>query len=80
MAVVIGGITVAMVVGVPPGTLIGQAISWRAAFVAVVVLAAASLAAAILLVPRVVARGAQNFAAQAHAAPGSPPAHCWAAP
>jgi DHA1 family inner membrane transport protein len=62
MAVVIGGITVAIVVGVPLGTLIGQAINWRAAFVAVVVLAA------VLLVPRVAARGAQNFAAQAHAA------------
>jgi DHA1 family inner membrane transport protein len=68
MAVVIGGITVAIVVGVPLGTLIGQAINWRAAFVAVVVLAAVALAAAVLLVPRVAARGAQNFAAQAHAA------------
>jgi DHA1 family inner membrane transport protein len=68
MAVVMGGITVSIVVGVPLGTLIGQAISWRAAFVVVVMLAAVALAAAILLVPRVAARGAGNFAAQAHAA------------
>jgi MFS transporter, DHA1 family, inner membrane transport protein len=68
VAVVIGGITVAIVVGVPLGTLIGQTLGWRAAFVAVVMLAAVALAAAVLLVPRVAARGAGNFAAQAHAA------------
>lgn len=45
MAVVAGGLTVATVVGLPAGTLIGQNLGWRAAFWAVAVLSALAMVA-----------------------------------
>lgn len=53
MAVVVGGLTVANVLGVPIGTWIGERWGWRATFVAVAV---ASVVAAVVLVRVVPAR------------------------
>ena len=68
MSVVMGGVTVAIVVGVPLGTAIGHALGWRSAFAVVVALGLVALAAALLLVPPVPARGAGDFRDQARAA------------
>jgi len=68
MSVVMGGVTVAIVVGVPLGTAIGHALGWRSAFAVVVALGLVALAAALLFVPPVAARGAGDFRAQARAA------------
>ena len=65
MAVVIGGITAAMIIGVPLGTLIGHALGWRAAFVAVSVLGAGAVVAAVALVPPVQVRAAASVREQA---------------
>jgi DHA1 family chloramphenicol resistance protein-like MFS transporter len=51
MAVLVGGLTVANVIGVPAGSWIGQAFGWRAAFLAVALAAAASLALIAAKVP-----------------------------
>ncbi|MCX4751377.1 MFS transporter [Kitasatospora sp. NBC_01287] len=51
VAMVFGGIAVSTVVGVPLGTLVGQAVSWQAAFVGIVILAAIALVAVVALVP-----------------------------
>ena len=51
------GLTVANVVGVPVGTSIGQAAGWRATFAVVALLAAASLAAIAVSIPRGLAGG-----------------------
>jgi len=51
MAVVAGGLSVAMIVGVPAGTLLGQYAGWRAAFWAVAVLTAASLVSLLVALP-----------------------------
>ncbi|WP_447644290.1 MFS transporter [Nocardioides zeae] len=51
MAVVVGGLTVANVVGVPLGTLVGSQGGWRAAFLAVGVLTLVATVATALLVP-----------------------------
>lgn len=53
MAVVISGFASASALGLPLGTLLGQAIGWRASFVAVVVIAAVVLALAVVLLPSV---------------------------
>lgn len=53
MAVVISGFASASALGLPLGTLLGQAIGWRASFVAVVVIAALVLALAVVLLPSV---------------------------
>ncbi|MFC4563771.1 MFS transporter [Nocardiopsis mangrovi] len=46
------GLTLANVVGVPVGTLLGQHMGWRATFAAVAVLGAIGLAGVLALVPR----------------------------
>ncbi|MFF3644386.1 Cmx/CmrA family chloramphenicol efflux MFS transporter [Streptomyces sp. NPDC002564] len=51
VAVVAGGLTLATVVGVPAGTLLGQHSSWRAAFWAVAAATAVSLLCTLLVVP-----------------------------
>jgi DHA1 family inner membrane transport protein len=52
VALLFTGMTVANVVGVPAGTWIGQAAGWRTTFALVAILAAASLAAIAISVPR----------------------------
>ncbi|MFR9722698.1 Cmx/CmrA family chloramphenicol efflux MFS transporter [Streptomyces sp. MS19] len=51
MAVMIGGLSVANVTGVPAGAVLGQSLGWRSAFWAVGVLALLGLAGVLLLVP-----------------------------
>lgn len=53
MALVISGFATASAVGVPLGTILGQAIGWRGSFAVVVGAAAIVLLAAIVLVPSV---------------------------
>lgn len=65
ISVVLGGIAVSTVLGVPLGTFIGQAMGWRAAFVAVVVLGIVALVSVVVFVPPVENAGAGGFAAQA---------------
>jgi MFS transporter, DHA1 family, inner membrane transport protein len=65
ISVVLGGITVSHVIGVPIGTLMGQSLGWPAAFATVVVLGVIALAAALLFVPQVANTGVGGFAAQA---------------
>ena len=52
VAAVIGGFTAATVVGVPLGTLPGQALSWRSVFWAIAAIALLGWAAMVLLLPR----------------------------
>jgi DHA1 family inner membrane transport protein len=53
MSVVISGVSVSAAVGVPLGTLLGQALGWRGSFTSVVVLGVIALIAATMLVPPV---------------------------
>jgi DHA1 family inner membrane transport protein len=57
MSVVISGVAVSAALGLPLGTLAGQALGWRGSFTAVVVLAVVALIAAMVLVPSVSATG-----------------------
>jgi DHA1 family inner membrane transport protein len=52
MSSVIGGFAVSAAIGVPAGTLIGQHLGWRGAFLTVAVLGALVLIAAAALVPQ----------------------------
>ncbi|WP_032919184.1 Cmx/CmrA family chloramphenicol efflux MFS transporter [Streptomyces rimosus] len=52
MAVMVGGLSIANIAGVPAGALLGQHAGWRSAFWAVAVLSAIGLAGVIALVPR----------------------------
>ncbi|NNH71053.1 MFS transporter [Nocardia uniformis] len=51
-AVIVSGVTVACIAGVPAGTLLGQVWGWRSAFWAVAVISAAALVPVWLMVPR----------------------------
>ncbi|WP_443075844.1 Cmx/CmrA family chloramphenicol efflux MFS transporter [Streptomyces sp. TRM 70351] len=55
MAVMVGGLSVANVAGVPAGAFLGQHFGWRAAFWAVAVLSALALVGVFALVPRTAA-------------------------
>jgi DHA1 family inner membrane transport protein len=68
MGMVFGGIAVATVLGVPLGTLIGQSMGWRAAFVGIVVLGAVALVATLLMVPPVRSEAPTGLGAQARSA------------
>jgi DHA1 family inner membrane transport protein len=57
IAVVISGVSVSAALGVPLGTLVGQVLSWRGSFTAIVVLSAVVLVATIALAPSVPATG-----------------------
>ena len=57
IAVVMSGITVSGALGVPLGTLLGQALGWRGSFTAAVAVAAAALVATLLFVPSVPSTG-----------------------
>lgn len=52
IAMMFGGLTLANVLGVPAGTLVGQLWGWRAAFWAITVIGVLALLAIALLVPR----------------------------
>lgn len=65
VSIVLGGIAVSTVLGVPLGTLIGQALGWRAAFVAVVILGIVAFVSVLVFVPPVERSNAGGFAAQA---------------
>jgi DHA1 family inner membrane transport protein len=52
IALVIGGLTIANVVGVPAITLLGQAAGWRVAYLAVAALFALTFLTVLLVVPR----------------------------
>jgi DHA1 family inner membrane transport protein len=56
------------VLGVPLGTLIGQAVGWQAAFIGIVILGVIALASTLVFVPSVEGRGTGGFAAHAPAA------------
>jgi DHA1 family inner membrane transport protein len=57
ISVVISGVTVSAALGLPVGTLVGQALGWRGSFVAVVVLTVIALVATLGLVPSVPSTG-----------------------
>jgi DHA1 family chloramphenicol resistance protein-like MFS transporter len=52
MAVMVGGLSIANIAGVPAGALLGQHAGWRSAFWAVAVLAAIGLVGVVAAVPR----------------------------
>lgn len=68
ISMVFCGIAVSTVLGVPLGTLLGQALGWRAAFVGVIVLGAVALVATLVFVPPVEGRGGGGLTTQARAA------------
>lgn len=51
IAIMFGGLTVALVTGVPQGTFIGQQFGWRETFLAVSLIGAVATLASIILVP-----------------------------
>ena len=52
VAVMIGGLTVAMVIGVPLGSWIGQSFGWRVTFLIVAAIGAIALTSLVIFVPR----------------------------
>ncbi|WP_326600604.1 Cmx/CmrA family chloramphenicol efflux MFS transporter [Streptomyces sp. NBC_01803] len=52
MAVMLGGLSIANIAGVPAGALLGQHLGWRSAFWAVALLTALGLAGVLAFVPR----------------------------
>ena len=60
VALILAGLTVANIIGVPLGTAIGTAFGWRMTFWAVALLGVAALALIVLLVPRDEAHDAQQ--------------------
>jgi predicted MFS family arabinose efflux permease len=65
-SVVLGGISLASVAGTPLGTAIGQSSSWHVAFVCVGLLGVLVLAAALLFMPALPARGSGNLSVLLH--------------
>lgn len=53
MSIVAGGLTVATIVGLPAGTLIGQHLGWRAAFWVVAAMSTAAMAGVLATIPKV---------------------------
>ncbi|WP_415952316.1 Cmx/CmrA family chloramphenicol efflux MFS transporter [Streptomyces sp. KLOTTS4A1] len=53
MAVMIGGLSVANVLGVPAGAFLGEHLGWRSAFWAVALSSAIALVGVVLLIPRI---------------------------
>ncbi|WP_454199086.1 Cmx/CmrA family chloramphenicol efflux MFS transporter [Nocardia sp. Marseille-Q1738] len=51
MSIVAGGLTVATILGLPAGTVIGQHLGWRAAFWAVALLCAAAMLGVLVKIP-----------------------------
>jgi DHA1 family inner membrane transport protein len=65
MSVVLGGVAVSAALGVPLGTLIGQALGWRGAFSTVIVLGVVCLAATVAFIPPVPHTGVAGIGTQA---------------
>ncbi|MDF9839901.1 MULTISPECIES: MFS transporter [unclassified Paenibacillus] len=57
ISIMFTGLTVATVTGVPLGTLLGQHMGWRAAFIAIAAVGVAALAANLLLIPSGLRKG-----------------------
>lgn len=57
ISVLLSGVALSAAIGVPLGTLLGQALGWRGSFAAVVVLTVLALLATWALAPRVPSRG-----------------------
>ncbi|WP_282937344.1 MFS transporter [Paenibacillus sp. RC67] len=57
ISMMFSGLTVATVTGVPLGTLIGQQLGWRAAFIAIAVVGVVALIANMILVPSGLRKG-----------------------
>ena len=57
ISVVVSGLFVSAALGVPLGTLVGQALGWRGSFVAVPVLSVTALIATLVLIPSVPSTG-----------------------
>lgn len=57
ISIMFTGLTVATVTGVPLGTLLGQHLGWRAAFIAIAAIGVAALAANLLLIPSGLRKG-----------------------
>ncbi|MGW3627065.1 Cmx/CmrA family chloramphenicol efflux MFS transporter [Streptomyces sp. NPDC000880] len=53
MAVMIGGLSIANVLGVPAGAFLGEHLGWRSAFWAVAAASAVALAGVVTLIPRI---------------------------
>ncbi len=64
IGIVLGGIAVSTALGVPLGTLVGQAMGWRAGFVGVAVLGLGALIALLRVVPAVAATGGGGASVQ----------------
>ncbi len=64
IAIMFGGLTVALVTGVPLGTLIGQHFGWRESFLAVSLLGVIALVASQLLIPRNITQPSATTLAQ----------------
>ncbi|MFD3872278.1 MFS transporter [Streptomyces sp. NPDC058623] len=62
-ALVLGGISLASVLGVPLGTMIGQRSGWHTAFAAVAAIGFVVLVAVLLLLPNLPAQGSGSLAA-----------------
>lgn len=65
ISIVIGGVAVSIAMGVPVGTLIGQSLGWRGAFLSVVVLGLVALVALLVLIPPVASADTGGLGAQA---------------
>src|SRR5439155_18242583 len=65
IGIVLGGVSVSTALGVPLGTLIGQAVGWRAGFVGVAGLGPVVLLALLRLVAAVAATGVGRVSVQA---------------
>lgn len=61
MAVIVGGLTLANILGVPAGTLIGQHFGWRGAFVAVAVTTVLCMTLIAVRIPSVPVAGVGNL-------------------
>ena len=58
VALVYAGMTLAMVIGVPAGTLVAAAVSWRATFLGVALIAGLTLLGVLCVLPRLAGIGA----------------------
>jgi len=67
VSVMMAGLTIANIIGVPLGTLIGQHLGWRASFGSVVIMGIFSLIGIILLIPRIEQKNATSLMQQVRA-------------